>query len=107
MSDFRKNGNLYVANGGLVILLGASTVEQTGLTAGETYEFTATGGTALVRWGADDASIADAGFDFAVPASCVVRARVPTGDSAVNIIEAEAGSTGTAIVTMARLNAEE
>lgn len=107
MSDFRKNGNLYVADGGLVVLLGASTVEQTGLTAGETYEFTATGGTAIVRWGAADASAADAGFDFAVPPGAVIRARVPTGDTAVNIIEAEAGSTATAVVTMARVNAEE
>jgi hypothetical protein len=108
--SFRTNGNLYVANGGLIVALGATTVEQTGMLPGEVYEFSvsdANGVTALARWGADDASAADAGFDFAIPSGAVVRARCPTGDTAINIIEAEAGASATAQVLIARVNADE
>ena len=93
----------YVVGGGLLILLGATTVEQTGLLPGHEYDFVATGGTALCRWGAGDASIADAGFDFSVPPGAVVRARCPTGVTAINVIEAEAGSTATAVLTVGRV----
>lgn len=95
----------YVADAGLVVLLGAATVEQTGMLPGHWYEFVSTGGTAVCRWGADDASAADAGFDFSVPPGAVVRSQCPTGVTAINIIEAEAGSTATAVVTIARLRA--
>lgn len=96
-------GSSYAAGGGLLVLLGASTVEQTGMLPGHVYEFVSTGGTALCRWGASDAAIADGGFDFSVPPGAVVRARCPTGTTAINIIEAEAGSTATAVVTIARV----
>ena len=100
----RRESTKYVADSGLVVLLGAATVEQTGMVAGQVYEFTSTGGTAICRWGADDASAADGGFDFAVPPGAVVRAICPSGDSAINIIEAEAGSTATAVVTITKVD---
>lgn len=96
----------YKADGGLLVLLGATTVEQTGMKAGTSYEFSvsdANGVTALVRWGADDASAADAGFDFAVPSGTTVRSVCPSAVTAVNIIEAEAGTSATAAVLIAEL----
>ena len=86
---------------GMHVLLGATTVEQTGITAGHLYEFTANGGSALVRWGAGDAATADAGFDFCVPQNGLVRAYAPAGTTAVNIIEANAISDALATVTIA------
>jgi hypothetical protein len=93
----------YIRDGGKLVLLGAATVEQTGLIAGNTYEFTAVGGTALLRWGADDATIADGGFDFALSPGNTIKAVCPAGDSAINIIEAEAGTTATAAVLIAQV----
>ena len=95
--------NNYVAGGGLIVALGATTVEQTGMLPGWLYEFTTMGGHALMRWGASDASAADAGFDFAVSPGGVVRAVCPTNITAINIIEADAQSVATAQVAIARL----
>jgi len=92
---------LYARDGGLLVLLGAATVEQTGMVAGRTYEFAADDGAALIRWGAGDASIADGGFDFCVPRNCTVRSTCPAGVTAVNVIEANAGSVATATLTIA------
>lgn len=89
---------LYKRDAGLLVLLGAATVEQTGMVAGRVYEFAAQGGGALVRWGAGDATIADGGFDFLVPGGGVVRSTCPAGVTAVNIIESDAGSIATAVV---------
>jgi hypothetical protein len=102
-------GKDYVADGGLLILLGAATVEQTGMLPGHTYEFSvsdANGVSALARWGTDDAAIADGGFDFAIPSGTTVRSRCPTGVTAINVIEAEAGASATAAVIIARLAPE-
>ena len=96
-------GPSYVVDGGLVVLLGATTVEQTGLQPGATYEFVATGGAALVRWGADNASAADNGFDFCIPSGGLMIGTCPTSVTAVNIIEANADSTAAAVVTIARI----
>ena len=67
----------------------ATTAEQTGMKPGATYEFTCTAA-CVARWGADDASAADGGFDFAVPTGAVVRSVCPTGDTAINIIRVAA-----------------
>ncbi len=100
----------YVAAGGLLVLLGAATVEQTGLVAGRTYEFTVSsagtagaGGGALARWGASDASIADGGFDFAIPSGSAIRSVCPAGITAINIIEAEGGTVATAVVLISEV----
>lgn len=92
----------YFAQGGLLILIGAATVEQTGMLPGQLYEFVATD-PCLCRWGADDASIADAGFDFAVPAGAVIRAFCPTGDTAINVIEASDASAATAVLLISKV----
>ena len=85
----------YKPDAGLEVLVTATTVEETGVNAGELYEFVSTD-PCLVRWGTDDASAADAGFDFCVPANFPIRARVPNGITAVNIIEASTASAATA-----------
>ena len=97
-----KQGKDYAVDGGTIILITAATVEQTGMRAGATYDFVATGGTALCRWGAGDATIADGGFDFAVPPGVVVSAICQTGDTAINVIEAESGSSATAVLAISR-----
>jgi hypothetical protein len=97
-------GSDYVPEGGLLVALGAATVEQTGMLPGHTYEFVASA-PALARWGADDASIADGGFDFTLPANTPVRSICPAGDTAINIIEANADSSANATVTIARVKA--
>jgi hypothetical protein len=102
MSSPSKSGS-YKASGGLLVALGASTVEQTGIVAGRTYEFQSTGGSALVRWGAADAVTADGGFDFAVCRNNPIRAVAPAGVTAVNIIEAEASSAATAVVLISEV----
>lgn len=100
---FVEDATKYAVDGGLLVAIGATTVEQTGLLPGHIYEFAAIGGMALCRWGADAAATADAGFDFAVPAGGKVRARCPTGDTAINVIEAEASSTATATLAISRV----
>ena len=101
---------IYKIGGGMIIALGATTVEQTGFIAGRTYEFTVScagtagaGSTALVKWGGDNATIADAGFDFAVPQGTLVRAVCPASTTACNVIEAEAGTVATATVVVAEV----
>jgi len=94
---------LYERDGGLLVLVGAATVEQTGMTAGRTYEFVAHDAAALVRWGAGDASIADGGFDFCVPQNAAIRSVCPASVTAVNVIEANAASVATATLTIAHV----
>ena len=92
----------YRQGGGLLVLLGAATVEQTGLVIGRTYEFVAIDGGALCRWGADDAAIADGGFDFAVPKNGGPVRSVATA-VAINIIESDAASIATAVVLISEV----
>lgn len=92
----------YFADSGLLILIGAATVEQTGFKPGQLYEFVATD-PCLCRWGAADAAIADAGFDFAVPAGAAIRAFCPAGDTALNVIEASSASAGSATLLVSRV----
>lgn len=96
-------GPEFVQGGGLNIAIGATTVEQTGIVPGATYMFVARLGAACVAWGADDATVADGGFDFAVPVDGVVFAQAPEGITAVNVIEAEDGSDADAVLLVARV----
>ena len=94
----------YVQSGGKLVLIGSTTVEQTGLVAGRTYEFVAIDGGALCRWGAADAVIADGGFDFAVPKNGgPVRSVCPAGASAINVIESDGASVATAVLLIAEV----
>jgi len=93
----------YAVDGGLLVLIGAATVEQTGLLPGETYVFLASD-PCLCRWGAGDASIADGGFGFAVGPNPVVVV-CPTGVTAVNVIELSAASAATAALAISRVSA--
>ena len=104
MSQVNQNVSApkYVVDGGLLILIGAATVEQTGMLPGETYAFLATD-PAVCRWGADDASAADGGFDFLVPPGILVFAVCPSGDTAINVIELSAASAATAAMGVSRV----
>ncbi len=99
-----SNQTNYATDGGLLVLITAASVEQTGLKAGEVYEFVASW-PCVVRWGADDATIADGGFDFACPAGSVIRATCPYGDAAVNVLEASAESNTDATLLISHLKA--
>lgn len=92
----------YFPQGGLLVLITAATVEQTGMLPGALYEFVASD-PCLCRWGADNATIADGGFDFAVPAGAVIRAYCPVGDTAINVIEATSASDGAATLLISRV----
>ncbi len=101
----QANTVTYGVDQGLLILVTDTTVEETGVNAGELYEFVSSW-PALVRWGADDASIADGGFDFCVPAGQAIRARVPNGDTALNVIELSAESHASATMLMSLVSEE-
>ncbi len=97
----QNDGKGYTVDGGLIVLIGAATVEQTGFSAGQTYEFLASD-PCLCRWGAGDATIADGGFDFACPAGSIIRAVCPSGDSAINVIEMTSASDGAATLAICK-----
>jgi len=99
------NTATYAPDAGLEVLLGATTVEETGVNAGELWEFVSTV-CCLARWGTDNASAADAGFDFAIPANQAIRARVPNGVTAVNIIEASTQSDAADVCFMSLVREE-
>lgn len=90
----------YQALGGFIVLLSDTGIEQTGLEAGRVYEFTVTGGTALCRWDTTTAIVADAGFTFVVVPGQYLRVKCPIGNTLLNIIELETGSTATAVLTL-------
>jgi len=90
----------YQAIGGFVVLLGATSVEQTGLEAGRVYEFSVTGGTALCRWDTTAAAASDGSFTFAVVPNTYLRVKCPIANTLLNVIEAETGSTATAVLTL-------
>ena len=85
----------YEPLGGFVILVGATGVEQTGLTAGALYEFVATW-PCVCRWDTTDAAPTDGAFTFAVPANHPIRVRCPTGNTLLNVEEASAESHASA-----------
>ena len=97
-----STGKNFSALKGLIVLLGATTVEQTGLTVGRTYQFTVVGGVALVRWDTSAAVASDGNFDFAVVPGQVVYA--VARDTMVNIIELDSSSSATAAVAIAEVH---
>ena len=106
-----STSGLYTLGGGKHILITATTVEQTGFIAGRTYEFTVwstgtagAGNGALCKWGGDNATIADGGFDFAVPQGGVIRAVCPAGITALNVIEPSSGTVEPAVLMIAEID---
>jgi len=93
----------YKALQGLHVLITAASVEQTGLTPGALYEFTAVGGTALCRWDTTAAVMGDAGFTFAVSPGESVRARCPVGNTLLNVIEGSADSATNAALCISEI----
>ncbi len=93
----------YVLGGGILILITAASVEQTGLTAGRTYEAVAIDGGALVKYGTDAATIADGGFDFAVPKNGG-PVRFVMVDTILNVIESDSASVATAVLLISEVD---
>ena len=93
----------YEALGGLVVLITASSVEQTGLIAGAIYELSAIGGIALCRWDTTAAAASDGGFTFAVADGETKRVRNPDSNTLLNVIEADASSSATAVLVISRV----
>ncbi len=99
-----SSSGVYVTGGTLLILITAASVEQTGFIAGRTYEAVAIDGGALVKYGTDAATIADGGFDFAVPKNGPpMRFVMPAGVTLLNVIESDAGSVATAVLLISEV----
>lgn len=94
----------FIRSGSKTVVFSDVTAEQTGMIPGRLYRFTAIGGQALVRWGADDATAADGGYDFAVVPGDAVVTRCPEGTTAFNVIESDAGSIATATLIAAAID---
>ena len=101
-----QDNESYAALGGLVILIGDASVEQTGLLPGATYEFHAVDASCVCRWDTTDAAPADGSFTFFVGEGETKRVRNPAGNTLLNVEEADAGSVATAVLLMARVNPE-
>jgi len=87
---------------GLIVLITAASVEQTGLVVGRTYQFSSVGGVALVRWDTDAAVASDSNFDFAVPPGQLVYAVARS--TMLNIIELDTSSSATAACAIAEVH---
>ncbi len=96
MSSPSQSGK-YVAGAGKLVLITAASVEQTGFVAGRTYEAVAIDGGALVKIGTDAATIADGGFDFAVPKNGG-PVRFVAQSTLYNVIESDGASVATAVL---------
>jgi hypothetical protein len=96
----------YAALGGLVVLIGATSVEQTGLLPGATYEFYAVDGSAVCRWDTTAAAASDAGFTFFVGEGETKRVKNPAANTLLNVIESDAGSEAGAVLLIARVDPE-
>lgn len=94
----------FTRSGSKTVVFSDVTAEQTGMIPGRLYCFTCIGGQALVRWGADDATAADGGYDFAVTPGAMVFTRCPAGTTAFNVIESDAGSIATATLIAAAVD---
>lgn len=90
----------YEPLGGVLILITAASVEQTGLVGGTFYEFTAVGGMALCRWDTTAATIADGGFTFCVPEGERLVVQNPVGNTLLNVIEASGDSAAAATLIL-------
>lgn len=93
----------FVAGGGIKIAVGATTVEITTMKPGRRYLLVhSTGGDAATtqspgcvgRWSASDASSANGGFDFAIPAGGWLE--IVAQGTTLNVIEMDATSAATA-----------
>jgi len=93
----------YFPLGAFHVVISDSAVEETGLKPGALYEFQAHGGHALCRWDTTSPSIGDGTFTFGVAPGCVVRARCPTGNTLLNVIEAGADSAAAASLTISEI----
>ena len=104
MGSGRSDPVAFVQDAGIKVAIGATTVEITSLTAGERYRLSAQGGGAAVRIGADDASSANGGFDFAVlnGESVYVRGLGTT----INVIELDATSDAAAALYIQRVSSD-
>jgi len=89
--------------GGITVLITATTVEQTGMLPGRWYRFAACDGSAAVEWGADNATVADAGYAFAVPRGAIIDQQCPTGITAINVIEVNTASDAAAALCISLL----
>jgi hypothetical protein len=94
----------FVRSGSKTVVFSDVTAEQTGMIAGRLYRFSCIGGQALVRWGADDATVADGGYDFAVVPGAYIDVRCPPATTAFNVIESDAGSIATATLIAAAID---
>ena len=100
-----STSGVYVAGGALLVLITSASVEQTGLVAGRTYEAVAIDGGALIKYGTDAATIADGGFDFAVPKNAPpMRFVMPAGVTLINVIESDGGSVATAVLLISEVD---
>jgi len=88
---------------GLSIAISASTVEQTGIKPGHTYRMAACDGSAVVEFGAADATAADAGYSFMIPRNTVVDVLIPSAITAINVIEANTASDAGALLGVTEL----
>ena len=84
--------------GGQILGISDSAVEHSGLKPGAEYDFVAIGGIALCRWDTTAAAAATGSFTFAVSPGERLRVMCPTGNSLLNIIEASADSSATAVL---------
>lgn len=105
MSDTisKAGAEAYEALGGIVVLIGATSVEQGGLAPGATYEFYAQGGAAVCRWDTIDAAPSDGGFTFVVGDGETKRIRNPLGNTLLNVEELDSSSAATAVLTLSRV----
>jgi hypothetical protein len=74
----------FVANGGRLIAVAAAAAADTGFRTGRLYLISlmgaaGVGAMAACRWGANDPTVADAGFDFTVSIGEPILIRVPAG----------------------------
>ena len=98
-----SDSETYEALGGINVLITAASVEQTGLEAGATYEFSAIDGAACCRWDTTAATSADGGFTFVVGKGETKRVKNPTGNTLLNVIESDAGSVATAVLLITKV----
>lgn len=101
--SINTDGKDYVALAGKVVLIGAASVEQTGMLPGVEYEFVAIDGPCVCRWDTTDAAPADGSFTFAVVEGSPVRSTCPAGNTLLNVEEATSASVATAVLLISQI----
>ena len=99
-----NDNEVYQPLGGLVVLIGTNSVEQTGLEPGALYEFHAQGGACVCRWDTTDAAPADGGFTFVIGDGETKRVRNPAANTLLNVEELDGSSAATAVLTLTRVD---